>query len=143
MRKILFRGKRTDNERWHYGYVVHSERDSSWGITNENEHYQDVDGSTIGQYTGLNDRNGVRIFEGDILAGYNYPFTSDGEQNYYAVVVWFENSPAFGIETVKAPGSSVSGISNGNTSYMEDWDPQCWEVIGNIHDNPELLEVKK
>lgn len=67
---------------------------------------------------------------------------SDGEYNYYAIVVWFENSPAFGTCTVKNPQAKVRGISDGDTNYMDDWNSNDWEVIGNIHDNKELLEVQ-
>lgn len=83
------------------------------------------------------------IFEGDILQGSDYPFQNgDGEHNYYAEVVWFENSPAFGFVTRKNPKSSVRGISDGNCDYIEDFSGYRWEVIGNIHDNPELLNGK-
>ena len=98
---------------------------------------------TVGQYTGLKDKNGKLIFEEDILKGFSYPFLSDGEYNYYAVVVWLENSPAFGIYTIKNPKSKVRGISSGNTEYMSEWDSNNWEVIGNVYDNPELLEVER
>lgn len=149
----MFRGKRIDNGEWVYGYyvgkvdpllgtkksfIVAQELDCS-GIYNSFVSWHEVDPETVGQHTGLTDKNSVKIFDGDILAGSMYPFTHDGDRNYYAVVVWFENSLAFGIETVKAPGSSVSGISAGNTDYMDDWAPRCWEVIGNIQDNQELL----
>lgn len=98
---------------------------------------------TVGQYTGLTDKNGKKIFEGDILRGFAYPFRDgEGKHNYYAEVVWFENSPAFGLVTHKNPKSNVVGISDGNCEYMEDWETFLWEVIGNIYDNPELLEAE-
>lgn len=162
MHDIEFRGKRTDNGEWVYGYYAHLhkttycfkedcdahpenelhrmifEREQDWGLPNY--HLQvDVDPKTVGQYTGLKDKNGTKIFEGDILKGFNYPYKHEEEFNYFAEVLWFENSPAFGIYTFKNPKSEVSGISEGNTDYMEDWIPNSWEVIGNIYDNPELL----
>lgn len=91
-------------------------------------------------FTGLQDKNGRKIWENDILRGCQYPYLSDGNCNYYAEVIWFENCHAFGIYTFKNPKSNVRGISEGNTELMEDWISEDWEVIGNIFDNAELLE---
>ena len=142
MREILFRGKRTDNDEW----ITDSETyirdgDGIW-LSDENLNVVTVLPETVGQYTGLTDKNGVRIFEGDILRGFEYPFCSNinGEFNYFAEIVWFDDSSAFGIYTFKNPKSNVRGISEGNTDYLEYFNADKWEVIGNIHDNPEFLE---
>lgn len=142
MREILFRGKRTDNGEW----ITDSETyirggDGIW-LSDENLNVVTVIPETVGQFTGLTDKNGVRIFEGDILRGFEYPFCSNinGEFNYFAEIVWFDDSSAFGIYTFKNPKSNVRGISEGNTDYLEYFNADKWEVIGNIHDNPELLE---
>lgn len=154
MREIQFRGKRLDNGEWVEGYLVKRPTAvcigdySPWYIEVPPKDPDDkhgsfnVDPATIGQYTGLDDKDGKRIFEGDLLNGFQYPFLRAGENiyNYFAEVVWFDNSPAFGLVTHKYPLSAVRGISDGNAEYMEDFDPNDWEVIGNIHDNPELLE---
>lgn len=95
---------------------------------------------TICQCTGLKDKNGKLIWENDILDGFTYPYMSDGVHNYYAEVCWCSNVPAFGIYTQKYPKSKVGGISAGMTEIMGDWNSNDWEVIGNIFDNPELLE---
>ena len=147
MREIVFRGKCIDNGEWvegNYGYfkAVNGE-EKFHHITTENGKAFRVIPETVGQYTGLTDKNGTKIFEGDILKGVQYPYFSDGEYNYFAEVVWFDNCPAFGIYTFKNPKAKVKGISTGNKDYMEDWDPDDWEVIGNINDNPELLEVEE
>ena len=137
MRGITFRGKRVDNGEWVKGDLLHVNNRIlilAHGCAFE------VVAETVGQYTGLTDKNGKKIFEGDVLAGDIYPFTSDEEQNYFAEVVWFDNSPAFGLLTHKNPKSKVCGISDGNTDYMEDFDCGNWEIIGKIHDNPELLK---
>ena len=90
----------------------------------------------------VEDWEGKRIWENDILRGYQYPYRSDGNDNYFAEVTWFENCPAFGIYTFKNPKSNVCGISEGNTEFMENWNSEDWEVIGNIFDNADLLEVE-
>lgn len=149
--RYICKAKRKDNGKWVEGYYV---------CLNENCHriytgYAEKDGDdyypeycevipeTIRRCTGLKDKNGKLIFEGDILRGFSYPFMSDGEYDYYALVVWSKDYCAFRIRTVKNPQSKVRGISDGNTEFMDDWDSDDWEVIGNDYDNPELLEVEK
>ena len=153
MREILFRGKRIDNGEWVEGHfieqhtpVYHAYIVPYIMIEQDNRHtdilehwIEEVDPDTVGQYTGLKDKAGKKIFDGDLLNGFRYPFLSDNAHNYFAEVVWFDNSPAFGLVTHKNPLSAVRGISAGNADYMEDFDPSNWEVIGNIHDDPELL----
>lgn len=146
MREILFRGKREDVGEWVCGYYAHLP--SAAGAVDiiyvpasdpdDSNHTVFVDPETIGQFTGLTDKNGVKIFEGDILSSDRYPYTSDGKRNYFAEVVWFDNCPAFGLYTFKAPKSSVRGISEGS-EFIED-DLSDMEIIGNIYDNPELIE---
>lgn len=150
-REILFKAKRIDNGEWVEGYYVKTtigndgapsdvifvpfkvSRNEKWG-------WVKVDPDTLCQYIGVTDKNGKKIWENDILRGCQYPYLSDGNCNYYAEVIWFENCHAFGIYTFKNPKSNVRGISEGNTELMEDWISEDWEVIGNIFDNAELLE---
>ena len=146
MREILFRGKRVDNGEWVEGSLIKVDwrnKPTTYSImpTRPTACNYIVDPETVGQYTGLTDKNGVKIFEGDILRGFEYPFCSNinGEFNYFAEIVWFDDSSAFGIYTFKNPKSNVRGISEGNTDYLEYFNADKWEVIGNIHDNPELL----
>lgn len=149
MREIIFRGKRLNNGEWVEGSLCTTipSDENFYTIS-----YFDFEGyyieekvipETVGQYTGLTDKNGKKIFEGDILAGDDYPFTSDSERNYFAEVVWFDNCPAFGTVTHRNPKSNVRGISDGNTDFIEDFESIKWEVISNIHDNPELLKGDK
>jgi len=142
-REILFRGKvkLPDNYRGHNL----SCQNGNWvyGLMNSNESIRGifVDTNTIGQYTGLTDKNDTKIFEGDILQGDEYPYCSDGDYNYYAEVVWFDNGCCgFGLCTHKNPKSAVRGISDGNCEWFEDFDSNNWSVVGNIYDNPELIE---
>lgn len=145
MREILFRGKRLDNGEWVTGYLEYFySKDGTWKlhcyISIWGKEMHKVDPSTVGQFTGLM-ANGKRIFEGDLLNGFSYPFLRDNAHDYFAEVVWFENSPAFSLVVHKNPLSAVRGISAGNADYMEDFDESDWEIIGNIYDNPELLGV--
>jgi uncharacterized phage protein (TIGR01671 family) len=151
MREILFRGKRVDNGEWVEGTVAYINSEyldrkvtiiipiNATELLHEGIIYSEVQPETVCQHTGLKDRNGTKIFEGDILKGFQYPYLSDGEYNYYAEVCWFDNCPAFGLYTFKAPDAKVRGISEGNTDIIEDFASEDWEVIGNIHDNKELL----
>lgn len=157
-REILFRAKAinrdTDREYrtnykngdWVYGLITKpyneeydfpAEMRNTDGVTSI-----EVDYKTIGQYTGLTDKNGTKIFEGDILQGDIYPYWSDGDYNYYAEVVWFDNNCCgFGLYTHKNPKSAVRGISDGNCEWLDDFDSDNWSIIGNIYDNPELLNA--
>lgn len=151
MREILFRGKRLDNGGWVEGYYVSHQHVAHYIIPVSPGGYEAADGSfyaakwygvdpeTVGQYTGLKDKNGKKIFEGDLLNGFRYPYLSNGEHNYFEEVVWFNNCPAFGLYTHKHPLSAVRGISAGISKFMDDFDGSWWEIIGNTHDNPDLL----
>ena len=132
MGEILFRGKRTINGDWVYGDFVHgnerkSLRDSIFVYDSETQSFNDyeINPSTLGQYTGLTDKNGKRIFEGDIAK------VLQGKDKDIAYV-GFEN------------GAFMLYPKTGNiyertlwSYWYNDWDV---EVIGNITDNPELLE---
>lgn len=155
MREILFRAKAINriegreyrthykNGDWVFGLLSKPYYDfNGCGFPAEMRNTDGVDGievdhETLGQYTGLTDKNGVKIFEGDILSSDKYPYTSDGSQNYFAEVVWFDNCPAFGLYKFKSPKSVVRGVAEGS-EFIED-DLSDMEVIGNIHDNPELV----
>lgn len=141
MREILFRAKRLNDKEWVYGYYVHQFGAHDIRVKNtdeyDNEGYH-IDPETLGQYTGLTDKNGKEIFEGDILSSNQYPYTSDGKHNYYAEVTWFEENAAFGLYTFKNPQSSVRGVSEGS-DYIDEFNSDNWEIIGNIYDSPELF----
>ena len=129
--RYLFKAK-TNNGKW-----------IEWNILTGIPHDINIINSTICQCTGLKDKNNNLIYENDILDGFTYPYMSVDVHNYYAEVCWCNNIPTFGIYTQKYPESKVSGISAGMTELMEDWNPNDWEVIGNIFDNEELLESER
>ena len=141
-REILFRGKRIDNGEWVEGNLFVGD-DGQCEIligTKIIRISYPVIPETVRQYTGVKDKNNKKIFESDILRGYQYPYLSYDDFNYYAEVIYFDNCPAFGIYTFKNPNLNVvRGISAGNTALMEDWESENWEIIGNIHDNPEIF----
>lgn len=84
------------------------------------------------KYTGLKDKNGVEIYEGDVC------FSDGGLDDYWYVVEWV--FAGWQTVTYKKPESSVRGISDGvNQSYLEPDIADYLTVIGNIHENPELL----
>ena len=128
MREILFRGKRLDNGEWVSGTMYRIARDIDPFIMLENKHgcSHPVDEETVGQYTGLKDKNGNRIFEGDIV----HCLARMDEAN---CVVIFEEG-----EFRLVPERTYKTYVTGGGYH----DLRCFvkEVIGNVHDNPELLK---
>ena len=133
MREILFRGKRKDNGEWVYGHYHNCDYVGypNGGDNKTTRHYilpqnagdaHVVIPETVGQYTGLTDKNGKRIFEGDIIENI------DGR-----AIVFFDKTPCgFYMRFLDAYEDTPLDMG-------EMWDET--EVIGNEHDNPELLEV--
>lgn len=128
MREILFRGKRIDTGAWVYGqyaYLLNARTEDGEPIrhmiVDGTPFGQTVDPSTVGQYTGLTGKNGNKVFEGDICKGSNILHTS---RKIYQVR--FEDG-LFGL------------YDDGGTLWHYDHIDDV-EVIGNIYDNPELLE---
>ena len=174
MREILFRGKNIDNGKWIYGGYVHLhkttycyagsddgnndihrivfERMTDWNLPNQHM-MADVLPETVGQYTGLTDKNGVKIFEGDVVQYNTYDdfdcqsvvkfgeYNQDGSAGEYSARKcigfyvdvdnftcpdWCEDAPDYFPKHFKQ--QNVLEVAR-----------DC-QVIGNIHDNPEILE---
>ena len=145
MREILFRGKRVDNGEWAYGSLIlekngFDERLILAIISDADENETLVNPETVGQYTGLKDKNGTRVFEGDILhveqcgkTGSRITPVYFGE--YIDADSVFDNYWCIGFYLKTPDGCCTIG-----TLLSEEFE---LEVIGNIHDNPELTEVTK
>ena len=142
MRKILFKGKRADNGEWVCGYYVLRKRPYFKDKDANFEHiicdnlviddFNDkqfvdtipitysVDPETIGQYTGCTDKNGNKIFEGDIVW--------DNYEEERGIVQWDNDTARFIITC---------------STFTVDFDSVCGEeleIVGNVYDNPELLK---
>lgn len=125
-REIKFRGKRIDNDEWVYGYLHFgfnctdeyvpfiSWKDSSYL---EDIGEEEINIKTVGQYTGLHDKNGKEIYEGDIVK----------YENMTGKIMFFNGS--FIMSDFEETEEWELGVINAET-----------EVIGNIYDNPELLK---
>ena len=146
MREILFRGKDPETGCWYEGFYMSIsettycfkedydrhpdntkhyiifDRMTDWCLPNQHL-LADIDPSTVGQYTGLKDRNGKRIFEGDIVEGADYTAEDGG----------------YGVVSFDDGAFEVSGNNCSGTFHENYWGSE-FEVIGNIHDNPEMLK---
>lgn len=163
MRQILFRGKNKETGDWLFGHysrntlhtwpltdVIYPSHDAEAGYL----HYEEIDGKTLGQYTGLNDKNGKPIFEGDVVQ-YNDIMDFDiqsivcfgeygqdgssGEYNPRRCIGWFVR-----VDNFTCPDyleSSDFPEYKGEQNLLE-VAADCI-VIGNIHDNPELITDRK
>ena len=142
MREILFRGKRVTDGEWVCGSLVH--RTSFYGdpcddylILTDGEFDCDyyeadrVENESVGQYTGLTDKNGKKIFEGDIV---KFRMFRD-EPDWIGVVKY---------DTAICLYMLVGDMPDGNSFEVQvsSRDKKTFEVIGNIWDNPELLETE-
>lgn len=151
MREILFKAKRIDNGEWVEGNLITNER-------NENQKYigyifderngviEDFDivevvPDTLCQYTGLTDKNDKKIWENDIVRyTFDYPSetaTENGLKERISSVFWSEWRVSWSVYADERNGKGMNNdlfkyVRNGNTV----------EIIGNIFDNPELLEVE-
>ena len=129
MREILFRGK-TEKAEWVEGGLLYDEEQNEAYIA---EHFEDKSAylrpiipETVGQYTGMTDKNGEKIFEGDVLSHFiNYQ-----GRRIKGVVAYDITLAAYMWEPKGLSSLFLTDVLSGNGA----------EIIGNIHDNPELLE---
>lgn len=138
MRQIKFRGKRLENGEWVYGSLVSihdtaiivEDCDFSWNPDTDitafwfDKKENEVDPATVGQYTGLKDKNGKEIYEGDVLRWFVNDLISTAPVEYRDGAFWM-----------------VRDINTGH-GVWNDWLRGEYEIFGNIHDNPELLKTE-
>ena len=158
MREILFRGKRLDNGDWVYGALanfrsianeIYAAIIPKVDVENSMMELKSVDPSTVGQYTGLKDKNGNRIWEGDIV---RYTFdspddptaTKNGLKVRTGRIFWSDWRASFAVTAGRNGSASlnndVARYVRGRQIYEYVRGANTVEVIGNITDNPELLE---
>ncbi len=121
MHDIEFRGKRTDNGEWVYGNLVRGcDEQYAYIVEFGNEelcrNYVDIDPKTVGQYTGLKDKNGAKIFEGDIVKRF-----------------WLGKMYIYQIDYDNGLASFIGQAGVNFTTF--DYDSAEFEVVGNIYDN--------
>lgn len=142
-----YRGKRKDNGEWVKGwyceidnksYILPTDRSSFWGGDNYNFSVPDlgefnlirVIPETVGQSTGLHDKNGKEIYEGDITR----VWSSFRKREFTGSIFWSEKCGKFDLKNKKGNTRPF-----GNLITQVDW---FFEIIGNIHENPELLKTE-
>lgn len=135
MRTIKFRGKRICDKRWIYGHYL--DENGRYYILNDKFQFllkrlmiYKVYPDTIGQFTGLHDSEGREIYEGDILEVTEITFERE-PRKVTGVVVYKESMAEYVIQTKDRMAGSSLGMNE-----LE----HITRIIGNIHDNPELLE---
>ncbi len=149
MREILFKAKRKDNGKWVKGYYykmsettycfkedyerkpvsehhyILQERMTDWGLPNQIVQIE-IDSETLCQFTGLCDKNGKKVWENDILMAHldeSYP-----EDATYETVEW------------NVAGWVTHETDSTDRQYLDEFDLEHYEAIGNIFDNPELAQ---
>lgn len=167
MREIIFRGKNGGSGKWAYGSLIHigdfcailgEDNLNGWDGTYLEERSGIIYGratlvlpETVGQFTGLLDKNGAKIFEGDIVKTRKNGTRTEKLKGYYGVdsdgypkkIPGYEGEYEYHYNCVVECCAAVEFnprkgyYLNGTSTFV---DAICNEVIGNIHDNPELLK---
>lgn len=149
MREILFRGKRVDNGEWVYGSYLDSPTPHIKCFNFiPKPHTYEVDAQTVGKYIGVRDKNGIKIFEGDICCtkstGYEHGYTE------FIIEKWFIVKEVHSRNEIK-----LEKIKERRAHYAWGWE-ECHKtylafhevragivIVGNIYDNPEIIEDAK
>lgn len=142
MREILFRSKRLDNREWIIGHLLKYEDGAARIVPNNTDIFcfekdesiiqtiaHRVDPKTVGQYTGFVDKNGKKIFEGDVLKMNNTDLKC-------GAISFMRGS--FCLTSIEE-----RVIYRADIGYIEQCGVNCAEVIGNIYDNPELIKERE
>lgn len=133
-RKIKFRGKRSINNEWVYGnYILIAGRQETFiseSYSCTSSHAFEVKPESVGQFTGLHDENGTEIYEKDIVKLFY------GDKYSIGIVLWNNKIAAWCIKLKGEHSFGSTPIGEMFTSYTS-------VVIGNIHDNPELIKEEQ
>lgn len=134
-REVKFRGKRVDNGEWVYGSLLISEPQEKsleplhYFICPLDKGYHRVIPETIGQYTGLHDKNGKEVYEGDIIQ-FNDGIVINKSNTHKSAVKWVDELGGFYIH------ADCIGYYQVNPSQCKMYH---FEVIGNVFEDPELI----
>ena len=147
MREILFRGKRYDNGEWVYGDYWHLPEKNFYCISDK-EFNRKVTSETVGQYSGLTDKNGKKIFEGDIVA---IPPNMSRKSTLGVVKFGDYKTPPYGVDKTNRgfyirwyyENEAIEEMLRRDIVFWFNYSHVDISIIGNIYDNPELLEVKE
>ena len=137
MREILFRAKDEASNKWVYGYYVHLPSAAGSvhimqvpaGNPDENNTAYYIIPETVGEYTGLTDRNGKKIFEGDILK-----ISEGNDEDDYVIQKVYAYRGVLCVD-YWTPDWDFNALA-----FLDNDNGFVFEIVGNIHDNPELVE---
>ena len=139
MRSIKFRARSIENSKWIFGHFFHDQQfidghpcQDVYMIRDDCDQDHQVDSDTLGQYIDLKGKNGVDIYEGDILS-HTYYYSPEMSSDQYKQT---------DIVEVKVPDFFIwlgSDVVQNSPESTEEF-VACMKLIGNIHENPELLE---
>ena len=150
MREIKFRGKRVDNGGWVYGYLVKGER--TYILSKENIYnmvvslsyfgsvkFIEVISETVGEYTGLKDKNGREIYEGDVVNGIcDIIFQGKINEGTF-FIAWDSREGRWELTSQEEKRMWNDRMRIPHFVISEAW---TLEIIGNIYENPELIKDK-
>ena len=152
MRTIKFRGKRVDNGEWEYGDLVHLSNGEACILPEDGEwRHRLIIPDTVGQFTGLLDKNGKEIYEGDVVCANHFFVRYDGytpkpirnayniEIDQKGLVTSVLYSRNYALEFYPNKGWIMRNGSDQHRMHSIKGEANI-EVIGNIHDNPELMK---
>lgn len=131
MRQIKFRGKRNDQDEWVFGDLIEENGGDTYIVQANIIQWKqfEVDPDTVSQFTGLVDRNGKEVYEGDVIE----------DTNGIGVIMWFQTS--WGVASYAHGYNGVKSYTAVDSFYINE--AKEWCVIGSIFDNPELLNEKQ
>lgn len=138
MRAIEYRGKDIETGEWRYGYIEFNYDQSKCRIINPlrldlydfPSQVFEVDPETVGQFTGILDKNGKKIYEGDILMYIGKRIDNEGKK-YYRKVIFKDGCFSMEIKEYKISNPIYNNKIGGKLE---------WEITENIYDNPELMK---